>query len=305
MTVANVSVMPPRSSRSLRLNLRFIHTPHAKVSQFWVFCLVLSLIMSLGIPKTQAAVSCRKGLKPPFSQSIKVSLPAKVRAHFDPEKGDGKFVFDTSPALSAEVWMGLYMNVPKTGTFEIITNGQKVENESARFVPPDYLKAVEEHADHLLKNINQALGPQEQLQIEVLRLAISDGFQSQLNEDWHIDSLRYMTVISNLMGAGTLYDLELPQPVANGIQRAAPKTHGELPAGKTIILNGWLRQMLMPGPGSNPLLHRAPDGLAMERLSIVMFLTPVGMNSPEVSGQLRRNELGAEDLRKLYLRGEK
>lgn len=230
----------------------------------------------------------------PFS-----GLIAKQSSNLNPKNGSGTIKFNIKNFLTKEYIEALYATLPKVGSFNLIIGEKDVLDQSS-FPYPDFdvktLAPIYEYANLVLKALNETLPEPERnrLSIEVLRIGISDGNQRQIDEGWHVDGIRYLTVVSNLLGAGTLIDANGPKQNKRNAPTAKPEEIEVLNSGNGIVFNGTLRNFVFPGPGSLPLVHRAPDGKTQRRMGIIMFLAPKDTNAPEISSLIRNIEPGSE-----------
>lgn len=188
--------------------------------------------------------------------------------------------------LEKNHWYDPIFNVAKSifnsGTVQLIVMGQDVSAELLTKHPhitAELLKPIYDYANKVLENTNAILPEPEKnkLQIEILRIALSDGNHRQVNENWHIDSFRYMTSLTNLMGAGTLLDADGPKPVNQENNQPSPANVEEIPAMHGIVASSFLRYYLFPAKGAEPINHKAQGGV---RMSIIIFFKPINMTDP-------------------------
>lgn len=198
---------------------------------------------------------------------------------FAPENGSALAKFSAAKHFSNEYIEKLYNEVPKVGYVDLIANhqdvfGKRSQEERARIgdPEPELVAPIYKYARTLLEVLNASLPKPErgQLRLETVRIVISDGNQPQIDQAWHRDLGRYMTALTNLKGAGTLYKTE-----SNSVSEVMP--------GETLILNGYGRYFLFPGNGSIPIEHRAPEGRENLRLGIVIFFSILDVPGPAMA----------------------
>lgn len=220
---------------------------------------------------------------------------------FDPKKGTGLLEVDNCGVFSSAYIEKLFAALPKRpqkSRLDLIRRGRPFIHEALGFLGnPQFDQALLEpifsYANRVLIAMNKALSEPERgrMTIDTLGLAISDSSQSQVGENWHTDSMSYMTFITNLKGAGTLWDNSGSRSIQNSFGESrpdvAPSTIRELPVGTGLLMNGELREFLLGGPGTYSALHRAPIGQA--RLAIVIFLTPQKMDRMDIFKQLKND----------------
>ncbi len=224
-------------------------------------------------------------------------------------KGSGRIRMEAKfgPAYVEKLYEKLVENMPKTGSVALISKHKK------QSLSPDQVHLFEpifSYAQDIIDGLNASVSPQERgrLAIETMRLAISNGKKKQLGQAWHRDDLRYMSVLTNLKGAGTIMDANPPLPTKDDVLSTIPPTPPStesLPVGQAVIFNGLIRHFMLKGPGTNPLLHSAPSGIGDLRLSIIIFIAPQSMDAPEVNQglySLEAEKNGGEDLRQKLIK---
>lgn len=191
--------------------------------------------------------------------------------------------------------INIFTSKTYNGSIQLIADGVDVSGALLANHPhlsAELLKPIFDYADTVLENTNAILPEpeQNQMQIETLRLAISNGDHEQGGDNWHIDAARYMTSLTNLMGAGTLRDAEGPKPIVQTRNLPAPEHIEEIPEMSGMVASSFIRYFLFPFKGAELLNHRAQGGV---RLTIVIFFKPKGMieNARVVSPSLADMEL--------------
>lgn len=212
----------------------------------------------------------------------------------DPVQGQGFARFNVSSFFTQEYIDTLVQRLPAEGSISLISNHQDITalELPGLGVDPQLVRPLMDYAQTLVKELNESLPEIERgrMDIELLRIAISDGTKAQINEDWHIDSTRYFSLVTNLAGAGTLIDARGPKAAPeSGRIDSEPEHIGQLRPREALLMNGYIRQFMFDSqPGSWPTVHRAPPGQTQMRLGLVLFISPKTMNS----GVLRRKLLG-------------
>jgi len=231
--------------------------------------------------------SCLRHLVSQYHQPQARLLSNEIMRKADalvPDSGTGLIRIQSANYFSEPYIQLLFENMPPVNRLHLISGHKISVDEIAKKHPlfdRSLLQPILDYANLIVDSLNSNLATRERgnLGIEALSLARSDGHQLQIDNTWHIDSSRYLTSVTNLMGEGTIYDASGPHPhlqSAYGWEEDPPSQERTLDEGSAMIYNGAVRYILFEGPGTMPLAHRAPDG-RKPRLGIILFIAPKNM----------------------------
>lgn len=204
-------------------------------------------------------------------------------------------------------------------TVRLYKKNKELSENEARALEP-FLDYIEK----LTKSLNSKLSSPERnlLEVEDIYVVHSNGSFLNITERWHSDTIRYMTGTLNLSGLGTevlvrdKYKNRLPkEDQFNWKLGKNKKPSGKVisvPVGEGAIFSSAVRDFLLPGSGTQMILHKSPTGRSgskiymkklekklgrkykpikkNRRLGIVIFWSPKNMNAYDLSTKYLTND---------------